>query len=237
MRLAPNRLVIGLVVGPVVGPAAWLLACSNAPTRDEGEHEPKPAVSDAYPYVVATAGKTAKVGAPAPEFSLKDIDGKEHSLSALRGKVVVLEWFNPGCPFVNHAHTEGSLKAMAKEEIAKGVVWLAINSGAAGKQGHGADANRTGAEKFGMPHPILIDESGQVGHLYGAEKTPHMMLIDAEGILRYRGAIDNAPFGEVDGGGTKINYLAQALADLRGNKPVSTTETRAYGCTVKYGKG
>lgn len=231
--------------------AVLLLACdksTDAPAADTKAPEAKPDASaqadaakdskpgakpDAAPAIAVDA--KAEVGKPAPEFTLSDADGKPHSLSEYKGKTVVLEWFNPQCPFVNHAHTEGSLVTMAKDETAKDVVWLAINSGAPGKQGHGVEANNTGKDKFKLEHPILLDETGAVGHAYGAEKTPHVYLINAEGTLLYRGAIDNAPFGEVDGGGDTVNYLSKALEELRGGKPVSTAETPAYGCTVKYG--
>ena len=230
--------------------AVLLLACDksgDAPASDtkapqakaepnaeqDAKAEPDAKPEPAAPPIAADAH--AEVGKPAPEFTLTDVDGKAHTLSSYRGKTVVLEWFNPQCPFVNHAHTEGSLVSMAKDETAKGVVWLAINSGAPGKQGHGPEANIEGKTKFGLEHPILLDETGAVGHAYGAEKTPHVFLIDPSGTLLYRGAIDNAPFGEVDGEGETINYLGEALQALRAGQAVGTPETPAYGCTVKYG--
>lgn len=203
------------------------------PASAKAEAPPAPAPKPEKPAADTTA--TAQVGAAAPDFTLTDLDGKTHTLSDYRGKLVVLEWFNPECPFVNHAHTEGSLVTMAKDETAKGVVWLAINSGAPGKQGHGAEANAAGKTKFGLEHPILLDADGAVGHRYGAKKTPHVFLVDTAGTLVYGGAIDNAPFGEVDGGGPKIGYLAKALAELRAGTAVSTPQTPPYGCTVKYG--
>lgn len=179
----------------------------------------------------------AQIGEPAPSFALKDVQGHEHTLSEHAGKIVVLEWFNPNCPFVEHAHSQGPLKEMAAAETSKGVVWLSINSGAPGKQGYGVQANALGIEKYGMTNPVLLDEDGTVGHAYGAEKTPHMFVIDPEGTLVYRGAIDNAPIGEVDGGGEEINYVLAALQDLRSGNPVRTPQTAPYGCTVKYDKG
>jgi peroxiredoxin len=184
----------------------------------------------------AAEGK-AEVGKPAPDFALKDLDGKEFRLSSFKGKTVVLEWFNPGCPFVKAAHTKGSLKDAAKRNTAKGVVWLAINSGAPGKQGAGAEANREAVKSFGMENPVLLDEAGTVGKTYGATNTPHMMVIDNKGTLVYRGAIDNSPDGEGESapGGKLVSYVDTALADLAAGKPVATTETKAYGCGVKYG--
>ncbi len=192
------------------------------------------AQAEAPPAEEGSAGAVAEIGKPAPDFTLTDLDGKSHTLSSLRGKTVVLEWFNPKCPFVNFAHTKGPLVDQAAKETKNGVVWLAINSGAAGKQGAGVDANKDGVQQYGMKHPVLLDGSGEVGRKYGAEKTPHMYLVDEQGTLRYRGAIDNAPFGEVEGDGKYVNYLSAALDELRAGKPISTPETPSYGCTVKY---
>jgi len=179
----------------------------------------------------------ATIGQPAPDFTLTEAFGKSFKLSDHRGKLVVLEWFNPGCPFVKYAHGDGPLKDMAATETKPNdLVWVAVNSGAEGKQGAGADASRDGAKEFGMTHPVLVDTSGAVGHAYGAEKTPHVYLVDSKGVLVYAGALDNAPIGEVDGGGAYTNYLGAAIADVRGGKPVTTPETKSYGCTVKYGK-
>jgi peroxiredoxin len=180
---------------------------------------------------------SAQVGAPAPDFSLPDLDGKQVTLSSFRGNPVVLEWFNPGCPFVKASHTKGSLVDTAARHTKAGVVWLAINSGAPGKQGHGVEANREGQQRFKLGHRILLDESGRVGHAYAAAHTPHMYVINAAGVLVYRGAIDNSPDaeGESPTGGKLINYVDAALADIAAGRPVATPETEAYGCSVKYG--
>ncbi|MCA9707879.1 MAG: redoxin domain-containing protein [Myxococcales bacterium] len=206
-------------------------AAPSASPSTKAEPEAKAEPAKPAPEVQAAVGK------PAPDFTLPDLNGASHQLSAHRGKWVVLEWFNPECPFVKYAHTDGPLADMAAKEVEQGVVWLAINSGAPGKQGHGVQANRSGASTFGMKHPVLLDEDGAIGHTYGAIKTPHVFLIDPEGVLRYAGAIDNAPIGEVDGGGEYRNHLAAALAEVRASSPVSTPEVPAYGCTVKYAKG
>jgi Redoxin len=218
---------------------ALVAACSAS-----GSPSPGTAASDSKSPAVASPSppsggpvadaQPAAVGRAAPDFELTDADGKPHKLSEHKGKLVVLEWFNPGCPFVKYAHGEGPLKEMAAKEIEQGVVWLAINSGAAGKQGAGAEASREAAKTFSMGHPILIDESGAVGHIYGATKTPHVFLVDTNGVLVYAGAIDNAPIGEVDGGGAYVNYLGTALSDVRAGKPVATASTSSYGCSVKY---
>jgi peroxiredoxin len=181
---------------------------------------------------------TMKVGAPAPDFGLTDLDGKIHNLSSYKGKTVILEWFNPECPFVVKQHEEGPLKAMAADVTAKGdVVWLAINSGAAGKQGADAEKNRELAKTWGLGHPILLDPDGRVGLTYKARVTPQMVVIDPQGVVVYAGAIDNAPLGKVEDGATFTNHVAAALADLAAGRPVNTPETRAYGCSVKYADG
>jgi peroxiredoxin len=184
----------------------------------------------------AISQTVAKVGQPAPDFALTDLDGHEVRLGAYHGRPVVLEWFNPGCPFVKASHTKGSLSGLAEKEIKKGVVWLAINSAAPGKQGYGKQANAEGKARFDLTHPILLDETGVVGKAYGANHTPHLIVIDANGVLVYRGAIDNAPDGEgeVPTGGSLINYAASALDDIANGRAVRVPETEAYGCSVKY---
>jgi peroxiredoxin len=210
-------------------------------------HKDAPAESSSAPATsVAAANITtptttesvahAAVGKAAPDFALKDLDGKEVRLSSFKGKTVVLEWFNPSCPFVNKAHTVGSLKGEADKLTKSGVVWLAINSGGAGKQGNGALANRDGAKTFAMNYPILLDEAGSVGKMYGATNTPNMFVIDGKGTLVYRGAIDNSPDGEGASptGGKLVSYVDEAVAAIAAGKAPATTETKAYGCSVKY---
>lgn len=212
-----------------------LLACN------EPKSSPPPATSTSTPASSATPSSAttltkAEVGKPAPDFTLKDLDGKDVKLSSFKGKTVVLEWFNPGCPFVKASHTKGSLKEAAKKHTKNGVVWLAVNSGAAGKQGAGVEANREGAKTFSLEHPILLDETGDIGRTYGATNTPHMMVIDDKGTLVYRGAIDNSPDGEGESpaGGKLVSYVDEAIAAIASGKAPSTTETKAYGCSVKY---
>jgi peroxiredoxin len=180
----------------------------------------------------AQALAAAEIGKPAPDFALPDLDGKEVKLSDHKGKTVVLEWFNPECPFVKFAHGEGPLKTMAKEQTDKGIVWIAINSGAPGKQGHGPEKNKEGASTFGMEHPILLDESGETGKAYGAKTTPHLFIVDPEGNLVFRGGVDNAPMGKPEG--DLENYVTTALEELAAGKPVTNADVRSYGCSVKY---
>ena len=226
-----------LVVLAVLG----LVACNKEPAA------PPATTTGAMPATATTAatatapiaeGARAEVGKPAPDFTLRDLEGKEVKLSDHKGKTVVLEWFNPGCPFVKNAHTKGSLVDAAKRHAKEGVVWLAVNSGSPGKQGHGAEANREGAKSFGLAHPILLDESGAVGKAYGATNTPHLYVVDPKGTLVYRGAVDNSPDGEGQSpeNGKLVSYVDAALADLAAGRPVATAETKAYGCGVKYGR-
>jgi hypothetical protein len=221
--LSSSCLAVGLALTACDKPAPTPDS-PQAPVTKDPKAEPKP-----VPAVAAVIGK------PAPDFTLTDLDGKAHTLSQYAGKTVVLEWFNPGCPFVEHAHGEGPLKDMAAKETAQGIVWLSINSGGPGKQGNGAEANREGVTRFGMTNPVLLDEDGTVGHTYGAEKTPHVFVVDAKGVLVYRGGLDNAPMGVPDEG-ERIDYVGAALADVRAGKPVAVSETSVYGCSVKYAK-
>ena len=181
------------------------------------------------------AAMKATIGKPAPDFSLTDLDGKAVKLSDFKGKTVVLEWFNPGCPYVVAAYKEGPLKDMAMRAQKDGVVWLAINSGAPGKEGAGAEANKKARTEWKMTAPILLDEKGEVGRMYEAKTTPHCYVIDAKGVLVYRGGLDNAPMGKAEGD-KRIDYVANALAEVKAGKPVTTPETKSWGCSVKYGK-
>ena len=176
-------------------------------------------------------------GAPASDFTLKDLDGKTTHLADYKGKIVVLEWFNPECPYVRASHSKGSLVGLAKKYTAQGVVWLCVNSGAPGKQGAGAEKNRAAQKAFGMEHPTLVDENGQVGHAYGATNTPHLFVISKEGKVLYKGAIDNSPDGEGGSpeGGKLVNYVDRAMEDLAAGRSLRTPLTKAYGCSVKYG--
>jgi peroxiredoxin len=211
-----------------------LFACRSEPKVDRApENASTPSTVTA---AASAAAQPAAVGAPAPDFTLPDLDGKPVQLSSFKGKTVVLEWFNPECPFVRKSHEKGSLVDTAKRLTGENVVWLAVNSGAPGKQGHGKEKNAEGRAKFGLTHPILLDESGVVGKLYGAKRTPHLYVVNGAGTLVYRGAVDNSPDaeGESPTGGKLIRYVEEALAALGAGKPVPVAETEAYGCSVKY---
>ena len=203
----------------------------------------QPAANAAAPAASAAPQSNAELGKPAPDFTLTDTEGKTHHLGQLRGKIVVLEWFNPDCPFIKHAHGKGPLADMAKKFESADLVWLSINSSAPGKQGNGTQRNVDAKKEYQMTNTVLLDESGAVGHSYGALKTPHMFVIDAAGNLVYRGGLDNAPIGTVDDTrprpeGTKagelVPYVANALADLKAGRPIAMADTPPYGCSVKY---
>ena len=176
-------------------------------------------------------GKTkVEVGKPALDFTLKDLEGREQTLSSFRGKVVVLEWFSPGCPTCQWAYTDGPLVTMPERLSKNGVVWLTINSEDPAHKPATLEANKKFADAHSMKAPILLDPTGAVGRSYGAKTTPHMYVIDKKGVLVYRGALDNAPFGKVDGEKTeKVNYVDAALADLAASRAVANAETRSYG--------
>ena len=238
-----SKLVMGLVAALAVASAGCKSKnASDAPSavaeKPAVAEAPAPAPSPAKPgAAVAGQGQPAKLGQPAPDFSLTDLDGKPFKLSEHRGKTVVLEWFNPDCPFVKASHTKGSLVDLAERQQKQGVVWVAINSNRPGSQGEGAERNQDAKREFKLSHPILLDPSGQVGKLYGAERTPHMYVIDPKGVLVYAGAIDNSPDGEGESpkDGKLVNYVEQALSAVAAGKAVEPAETEAYGCTVKYG--
>lgn len=221
-------------------PLALLVACGGADENARSATAPQPAVASATAEVPpAPAAPTDPAAAPAtarepaPDFTLPDLDGRPVSLSSFKGKTVVLEWFNPGCPFVVYAHGEGPLKEMGKKATDAGVVWLAINSGAAGKEGAGVPANREAARNWNIGYPVLIDADGKVGKAYGAKSTPHMYVIDPAGNIAYKGALDDAPRGRAPTAGG-VNYVEKALAAVAAGTPVETPETAAYGCSVKY---
>lgn len=202
---------------------------------------PEPGATPATPANTPAPGaavQAAAVGQPAPDFTLVDTEGKSFKLSEQRGKTVVLEWFNPECPFVKASHTKGSLVTTAARHAKDGVVWVGVNSGAPGRQGAGREVNVEGAKTFNLTHPILLDEAGSVGRAYGAAHTPQMYVIDKKGTLVYAGAIDNSPDGEGESptDGKLVNYVDQALEAVKADKPVAVAKTEAYGCSVKYAK-
>lgn len=179
---------------------------------------------------------SAAVGKPAPNFSLKDTAGKKWKLSDLKGKIVVLEWFNHGCPFVKKHYGSGNMQKLQKEYTGKGVTWLSINSSAKGKQGNATNAEHDKAVKDNnaAPTAVLVDEDGAVGRAYGAKTTPDMYVIDKQGVLVYAGAIDDKSGFDQSEIATAKNYVKAALDELLSGKTVTVAETKPYGCSVKY---
>ena len=182
------------------------------------------------------ADEVAAVGKTAPDFTLQDTNGKTHELSKLRGKFVVLEWFNEGCPFVKKHYTSDNMQKLQKEYTSKGVVWYSINSSAANKQGNhtAAEYNKILSDWKAEPTALLLDHDGKVGHLYGAKTTPDMFVIDKTGKLVYAGAIDDTPSVEASDIPKSKNYVRQALDEALQGKTVKVATTKSYGCSVKY---
>ena len=177
----------------------------------------------------AMAGDGVSVGDAAPAFTLSDTEGNEVSLGDFDGKIVVLEWLNPDCPFVQR-HYKAGMKNLATKYEGQDVVWLTINS----TNYMDAAANAKFKTDNGLPYAILVDQSGDVGHLYGAKTTPHMYIIDGGGTLVYIGAIDDDPRGNK--GEPAVNYVAAALDEMIAGNAVTNAETKPYGCSVKYKK-
>jgi peroxiredoxin len=184
----------------------------------------------------AVALAAPEVGQPAPEFTLTDSTGTAHKLSDFKGKTVVLEWLNHGCPFVKKQYDSGNMQKLQRKYTGEGVVWLSIVSSAPGKQGHmtADDTNKTRAEKGAAPTAVLLDEDGTVGQLYAAKVTPELFIVSPEGKLIYAGGIDDKKSVDPADVATAKNYVAQALDETLAGKPVSEAKTEAYGCSVKY---
>lgn len=180
--------------------------------------------------------QTAAVGQPAPDFSALDTTGKTVKLSDFKGKHVVLEWTNPGCPFVVKHYGSGNMPALQKEFTGKDVVWLAINSTETGSADYRkpADLATWLASQKATPTATLMDESGRIGKAYGARTTPHMYIVNPQGVLVYAGGIDSIPSAQVEDIKTATNYVRQSLNEALAGKPISAAVTRPYGCSVKY---
>lgn len=163
----------------------------------------------------------------AADFTLTDTNGKAHTLSAYKGKIVVLEWVNPECPFVKRHYDAGTMANTAKAYADKDVVWLAVNSSHHFNQAK----NKAFVEKYDLKYAVLDDSAGKVGKSYDAKTTPHMYVIDKAGNIAYKGAIDDDPRGDK---AEKKNYVKAAIDELLAGKAVTTAETKPYGCSVKY---
>jgi len=178
----------------------------------------------------------ARVGEPAPDFTATDTNGQVHKLSQYAGKYVVLEWHNRGCPYTQKHYETGNMQRLQREWTARGVIWLTVISSAPGKQGYvtAADENAFLKQVNAAPTAVLLDPTGDLGHLYDSKTTPHMFIINPQGTLIYNGAIDDRPTTDhADINGAK-NYVSLALTEALAGKPVSDPTTRPYGCSVKY---
>lgn len=182
------------------------------------------------------AAESPKVGAAAPAFSLPDAKGKTHSLADYKGKYVVLEWFNPECPFVKKHYDSGNMQKLQEEFSRKGVVWMSIDSSAAGKEGNLSPEQATKQiADWKMNHTtLLLDPAGKAGQAYGAKNTPHMFIVNPDGNVIYQGAIDSKATPNASDIPNSTNYVKTALEESLDGKPVSNASTKPYGCSVKY---
>ncbi len=187
----------------------------------------------------ALAATTAVVGQPAPAFSVTDSSGKAVSLAEFKGKTVVLEWVNPGCPYVRKHYDSANMQTTQKGATDKGVVWLAVNSTAQGHYDYKKPADMAAwmqSQKASATR-TLMDSDGKIGKAYGARTTPHMYVVDAMGTLAYAGGIDDTPSANPADVKTAKNHVNAALGDVLAGKPVAQAVTRPYGCSVKYSDG
>ena len=182
------------------------------------------------------AADSPAVGTTAPDFSLTDSKGKTQSVSQYKGKYVVLEWFNPECPFVRKHYGSGNMQKLQEEFTSKGVVWLTVDSSAPGLEGYltAEQANAKMTEWKTKQSALVLDPDGKAGRSYGAKNTPHMFVINPEGKIVYEGAIDSKATPNSSDIANSTNYVKVALEESMGGKTVSNANTKPYGCSVKY---
>jgi len=185
---------------------------------------------------MATSSAALKTGAEAPGFTLTDTQGNAVELAGFKGKIVVLEWTNYDCPFVRKHYATENMQALQRKFTLQGVIWLSVCSSAPGKQGYltAAEWNRRIAEQGVAATAVLLDPDGQVGRLYGAERTPHLFVIGPEGTVQYQGALDDNPSIKRETVKGARNHVTEAVEALLAGKTVPVAETKPYGCTVKY---
>ncbi|MFI5030324.1 MAG: redoxin domain-containing protein [Reyranellales bacterium] len=193
--------------------------------------------SAALALAPVTVFAASDLGKPAPAFSASDSNGKAWSLDALKGKIVVLETTNRDCPYVGKHYRAGNMQAQQREAAAKGVVWLTVAASAPGEQGFvtASEANDTVKKNGAAPAAVLLDPKSRIARAYGATVTPHLYVIDASGVLVYKGGIDSIPSSNVNDIPKAKQYVRVALDEVLAGKPVSDASTRPYGCTLKYG--
>lgn len=225
----PSRLVAAfLAVGASV--FAFSLPAQGARAAQDGGQERKDEEKKEDVKKEEEKPIRAEIGKPAPAFELPTVDGKTVKLADSKGKTVVLEWFNAACPYCVYAYGEkGPLRKLPEELQKKGVVWLSIVSEKPENKGGKVETTKKFMEENGVRVPMLLDPDGKVGRAYGAKTTPHVFVIDGKGTLVYAGALDNAPFGKVEGDGEPVSYLEAAIADLAAGKKIEKPETKAYG--------
>jgi peroxiredoxin len=180
--------------------------------------------------------QTVRVGSPAPSFTATDSQGRTQTLNQYRGKYVVLEWHNQGCPYTRKHYVSGNMQNLQKEWTAKGVVWFTVISSAPGTQGYVTPPQENAylAQMHAAPTSVLLDPDGKVGQLYNAKTTPQMFVIDPQGKVVYDGAIDDKPTTDPDDIRGADNYVTDALTAAMAGKPIATSYTRSYGCSIKY---
>jgi len=195
-----------------------------------------PILTVAVLAALALPAFAVRVGDPAPDFTATDSHGQVHKLSEYRGRYVVLEWTNNGCPFTRKHYTSGNMQDLQREWTAKGVVWLTVLSSSPGAQGYmtAPEENAYIARVHADPTAALLDPTGALGHEYDARTTPDMYVIDPGGKLIYAGAIDDHPTTDVSDIPHSKNYVTEALTEAMAGQPVAVTYTRPYGCSVKY---
>ena len=193
-------------------------------------------LSAAIAAASALAQAAPEIGKPAPAFAVRDSNGQLQTLADQLGKVVVLEWTNNECPFVRKYYESASMQKLQQSYTDKGVVWFSVISSAKGKQGHvdGDAANTLTRERNAAPTAVLLDDSGTMGRAYDARTTPHMYVIDAQGVLAYMGGIDSIASTDVEDIAKATPYLADAADAVLAGKPVAEPVTKPYGCSVKY---
>ncbi|HLJ90924.1 MAG TPA: redoxin domain-containing protein [Candidatus Angelobacter sp.] len=187
-------------------------------------------------FILVAAALAAKVGDPAPDFTATDSNGKTHHLADYKGKYVVLEWHNQGCPYTKKHYESGNMQRLQKEWTEKGVVWFTVISSAPGAQGYvtAAEENSYVKKMNAVPTAVLLDPKGDLGHMYAAKTTPHMYIIDPKGTLIYNGAIDDHATSDQSDIASSKNYVSTALQQALAGKPISDPATHPYGCSVKY---
>lgn len=186
--------------------------------------------------LLVAAAMAARVGEAAPDFTATDSNGKTHHLADYKGKYVVLEWHNQGCPYTRKHYESGNMQHLQKEWTEKGVVWFTVISSAPGTQGYvtAPQENEYLKKMNAVPTAVLLDPDGNLGHMYAAKTTPHMYIINPAGLLIYNGAIDDHPTPDQSDIASSRNYVSTALQEALSGKPVSDAATRPYGCSVKY---